>query len=816
LTLQFWYASLLLILDAALALWLVYYTWTKRQTQDRKYFAALMTLCSLWAMNNALEICLVDPGAKILVSKLAYLVILNVPPLWFLYALRFGMRKPWFSGSRVFLLWIIPAITLVMVFTNEYHRLFWSSITSAGGAYSTLLIYRHGPAMYFWTAYSYILLLAGMALFFWTALNSSRIHRRNILVLLIGCIFPWTGNILYLAGITVMPGVDLTPIAFTLMGAVLAWNYYYLHILSLIPVAREMIIESMGDGVIVLDAEDRVVDINPAARKLLGKKFKDSFDGYAAKVIPEWDRLASQSGGQAEGQAEIQLENEGVERWLDARMTPLYNAAEQFTGRVLVLRDITWQRQVDADLRKLSQAVDASPISIVITRMDGLIEFVNPYFTQLTGYSTEEVIGKSPKVFASGLTPPETYREMWEALRKGEQWKGEFINRKKNGELYWERAVIGPVMNSHNEVTHYIAFKEDITDKVREEAAERDQRALAEALRDTAAALNSTLNLEEVLDRILINIEKVVPYDAVQVVLINEGQVQIARTRGLTVDPSANLTAKWLADVMNYPDIRQMIETRQPVFFPNTRLEPDWVDYEESQWALSKMTVPIITDEQVIGFFNLLSSTEGFYTSDHATRLLALANQASTAIQNARLYTKVQRLATVDSLTGLYNRRALYDFGRREIQRVQLFRRSLSVLFIDIDYFKRFNDSYSYTVGDQMLRAVSDCLKDSIRDVDLIGRYGGEEIVILLPEINLAGAVKVAERLRRQVESLRVETESAELSVTVSIGVATYISVPGDTASLNDLAQEKLDELIEKAGQQLHVAKANGRNRVAF
>lgn len=131
-----------------------------------------------------------------------------------------------------------------------------------------------------------------------------------------------------------------------------------------------------------------------------------------------------------------------------------------------------------ADLRKLTMAVEQSPSAVLITDTNGSIEYANPRFTELTGYTVEEVLGKNPNILKSNLTPPETYENLWQTLIAGQSWKGEFINKKKNGDLYWEEAVISPIFSADdNKITHYVTIKEDITHRKK---AEEELRRLAQ------------------------------------------------------------------------------------------------------------------------------------------------------------------------------------------------------------------------------------------------------------------------------------------------------------------------------------------------
>jgi diguanylate cyclase (GGDEF)-like protein len=179
------------------------------------------------------------------------------------------------------------------------------------------------------------------------------------------------------------------------------------------------------------------------------------------------------------------------------------------------------------------------------------------------------------------------------------------------------------------------------------------------------------------------------------------------------------------------------------------------------------------------------------------------ADQAALAIEKARLYAEVQRLATVDEVTGLLNRRGLWEFGRREFERSRRFSRPLAVIFLDIDHFKQVNDTYGHAIGDQVLRTLCDRLRANTREVDVVARYGGEEFVILLPEVETPLATQVAERLRRSMAEAPAVTDQGPVKVSISLGVVQMRNEIHDLATLIDLAD-----------QAMFAAKQNGRNRV--
>lgn len=178
--------------------------------------------------------------------------------------------------------------------------------------------------------------------------------------------------------------------------------------------------------------------------------------------------------------------------------------------------------------------------------------------------------------------------------------------------------------------------------------------------------------------------------------------------------------------------------------------------------------------------------------------------QASIAIENAALYDEVQRLAIIDALTGLYNRRAIMDIAQSEFQRAQRYRSPLSIIMFDIDRFKRINDQWGHLTGDEVLRELGKLCRENLRSTDIAGRYGGEEFLILLPETMLPNALETAERLRSLIDHHGFYCKDQCLHITISAGVAE--AQPQDST---------LDALLERVDQALYRAKAAGRNTVA-
>ena len=180
-------------------------------------------------------------------------------------------------------------------------------------------------------------------------------------------------------------------------------------------------------------------------------------------------------------------------RTFDRYSAPMVGTDGTYYGRVWYFRDITERKRAEEELRKLSRAVEQSPASVIITDLHGNIEYVNPKFTEVTGYSFEEVRGKNPRILKSGETPPEEYRKLWETITAGDEWHGVFHNRKKDGTLFWERASISSVRDTSGAITHFLAVKEDITNQKSLEDQYRQAQKM-EAIGQLAGGISHDFN----------------------------------------------------------------------------------------------------------------------------------------------------------------------------------------------------------------------------------------------------------------------------------------------------------------------------------
>jgi PAS domain S-box-containing protein len=244
------------------------------------------------------------------------------------------------------------------------------------------------------------------------------------------------------------------------------------------------LMEHSFDYIFFKDTEGRYSRMNrrfaealglPDAALAYGRSAEDYFAPEHVRVIREDEARMLREGTPVIGKQEMLVWKDGRVTWASVTKVPYKDRSGAPAGFFCIARDITESHRIEQRLQQLSLAVEQSPSVVMITDVEGRIEYVNRSFTQLTGYEPDEVRGKKPSLLSSGRTPPSTIRNLWETITAGGEWRGELVNRKKNGEIYWGRTSISPIRGARGEITHYVQLLEDVT---REKQAE--ERLLVE------------------------------------------------------------------------------------------------------------------------------------------------------------------------------------------------------------------------------------------------------------------------------------------------------------------------------------------------
>lgn len=420
--------------------------------------------------------------------------------------------------------------------------------------------------------------------------------------------------------------------------------------------------------------------------------------------------------------------------------------------------------RTEAQHRLLESTLNACNIAIVISRPDGVIEWANPAFSELTGYSTAEAIGRTPTALCkSGIQPGSFYAQMWQTILAGRVWRGELVNRRKDESLYDELLTISPAFDAAGKIQHFIATKEDFTDH----KAVREELEVAHShLKAVVENFPGALVMEDTFGRIVLLNQSI--FDLLGLPGTNDYVL------GRPIYPLMVFSSQVAEDGQVFIDrIEELRAASRPEY-------GEEIHFKDGRWV-ERDFIPIRLHDNLIGF-------------------LYIYRDISQKKRHAR---ELWQLATSDPLTGIPNRRAFFESIERERARLARYPGEAAILMIDIDHFKQINDTHGHAAGDAMLCHIVRQVRKLLRESDTLARLGGEEFAILLPQASREGAVGLGERVRKTLEDNPLFYNDTPIRVTTSVGVTIMTA--------DDL---NTDQTLSRADHALYEAKRNGRNRV--
>jgi len=318
-------------------------------------FTAEMIAVAVWALSYALELAATDLPSKLLFVKLQFIGIVAAPVIFLLFVTEYTGREKWQTPRYVLSLFIIPLLTTIFMWTNEYHGLMYQKVwLDSSGSFPNFAGIR---GTWFWihATYSYTVMLLAVVFLLNSIARSPQLYRGQAATLLIGVLAPWIGNAIYIFNLSPFPNLDLTPFAFAVTGLAFAWSLFGFRLLDIVPTARDVVFESMDDAIIVMDIQDRVVDMNGATRAIIGQSADTAIGRYLTEVLPEQRTLIESFLTVSQLRTELTFGVDETARTFDLRISPVYNRRGERSGRLVVLRDITQRKQVE---KKLAEARD--------------------------------------------------------------------------------------------------------------------------------------------------------------------------------------------------------------------------------------------------------------------------------------------------------------------------------------------------------------------------------------------------------------------------------------------------------------------------
>jgi diguanylate cyclase (GGDEF)-like protein len=337
--------------------------------------------------------------------------------------------------------------------------------------------------------------------------------------------------------------------------------------------------------------------------------------------------------------------------------------------------------------------------------------------------------------------------------------------------------------------------------------AEKQRSGELLALNQIGMAINSGLEFDQVVQTILEQCRGIIALDTFYLALYDEEHDRLSFP--LFCDNGAIIPYDPVALGLKPGLSGHVIKTRSSLYLPDTLAPGLDASYGTvrtgGEPTRSYIGVPLMYRDKVLGVMSVQSLLPNAYDARQIRLMETIAAQSAIAIENAKLYDELRRLSITDGLTGIFNFRSLMDLGIMEFAKAKRLDRLLSLVFLDIDHFRDFNNLHGHATGNAVLVAVVDTIRSCIRGIDLFARFGGEEFVIILPETPQARALQVAERIRTSVEDLRIPVsgQAKDLSVTISLGLASM-----------QAGHSRFQDLLEAANNAERLAKQNGRNRV--
>lgn len=456
------------------------------------------------------------------------------------------------------------------------------------------------------------------------------------------------------------------------------------------------------------------------------------------------------------------------------------------------------------DQNKLWCAIEQSSSVIVITNNWGIIEYVNPKFTQLTGYSPEEVIGKNPRILKPDSVSSGDFRKMWETISLGKEWRGEFCNKKKDGELYWEFASISPVKDANGVITHYVAVKEDITERKRADEERNNHLCELEDFMSFSTITNEAAQDESLFKHLSAALRTHFMPDMVVIVMID-------RERNMLYVPLSEPPLPVQDIIKNEavldPSFCTVLTNGQMYTLNDIANESPCQCIQLKIEKGGYVSIPLTAGGKTFGMVILFKENMASWEGEKIRRLMSnYIGLTALSLHRLELLDIAKHTNVTDEVTAVYSSRFFNEILSKQLSLAKRRNESLCILIVDVDHFKEILDNYGADVGDLILQQVAGVLSDFLREYGIIARYGNDEFAIIMPDMLKNRALVLADDLRRIIESTDFEDGTTEQSVTltVSIGIATFPEPAADQESL-----------IKCANKALYKAKEDGRNRIA-
>lgn len=465
------------------------------------------------------------------------------------------------------------------------------------------------------------------------------------------------------------------------------------------------------------------------------------------------------------------------------------------------------QQELEISRDNFSSLYDFAPVSYFTLDSQGIIQETNQMGVEILGVKKGTLLGQRLAHFIHPDDQDLLYLHHRQTRKSLEKQESEIRIVASSGTI--RHVQIQSVASSDQEDQIRVVLS-DITERKKiEQTVRESEQKLAQrfrevnALHEATASLLSTLDTDTLLARILDSALRAIPAAVTGMIYLAPSGSRRLKITAFASSEDAKQEALTFSNRSRY--ISKVLSTKQRLGLSDikTQIKKSSPNRQEVQKTKSALMVPLITEHQTYGVISLESPEKSAFTETEMDLLESFAATATAAIRNARQHEQLQETAITDFLTKLYNRQGFFEIGQHEFERFLRSARPLSLIAIDIDGFKAVNDTYGHAAGDQVLILLGQRLTVLLRKADVMARYGGDEFMVLLPETDLATALKIAKRLNRVMEETPIQIGDQWIHLTISQGVSQT------TKEMKDLIM-----LVKQADDALYQAKAAGKNQI--
>lgn len=792
----------MLVVSAIALLYIGYFSWRR----DKIYVSIALLPVSIYSFGYAFEILCTSIDRVKFWIKVEYLGIAFLPVVWLLFALKFNGHKEKIKKSTVVLLFIIPFITLILNYTNDFHHLFYKELYMNNSGIFSIANMIRGPWYWVNIIYTYILMVIGLIIFISAYFKAVSVIRKQVLFLIIAWIIPWILDIIYMLRVFRFE-LDLCPLAFSVSGIISSYAIFKFKLLKITPIALEKVFSNMLDGVIILDSENNIVNFNNASKSIISElKYTEAGDKKIDEVLKEHTTLLKAINNKSYNENLININDNGQSRYYKLNINNIYEASGESIGKILILNDVTefelQREKLYNNLNFVETLMDAIQNPIYSKDEYGVYNHCNSAFTEYLGITKEDLIGNTAyAIFEEKLAEVYDKADMSLMKEEGTQVYESKLMHKDGTEhdVIFSKSV---VVNEQGNDKGVVGVILDITEQKKNREKINKLSTLKEAMLDIGYSINEISDINDLLQLILDKVINCVDErNCGSILLLDEHEnLKIAVAKGYNLEEikrfSIKLEDAWFKD-------GEIID-KTVIFNDIDKVKiASMLDTAEGIKIKSFISSPILIDGKCYGFLNIDSIFNNIFDEVDIELMEYMTNQTSIAITKHKLYEKTIYLSRYDKLSNVYNRSYFEQLLHNNIYNHNTDKNEFFVAIFDLNGLKFVNDNYGHLAGDVLIKTFAGGLSSLGGDSDIVGRFGGDEFVGVFFNVNSDSLIYKFEELSEQFKNNPIIFGENKIVCSYSYGVVNF---PSDGV--------EFDQLIKIADKRMYEYKNKVKNKI--